>query len=155
MLREGEKPVARTRKLPQADLRSNKRNESEGASESEMKLANAGSVLRLRPRSLAGVFYYLGELVRTEFGLGTVAPADLAVPRSDRPGFRLFHVNRGPNPNSGVAIVHRGEQFGITIDPSGEYDGSSRAMQLLTDLIALQSNSKALPTPTVLTVLNQ
>jgi hypothetical protein len=126
-----------------------------GASEKDIALANAGATLKLRPRSLAGAFYYLGELVRTEFGLGTVRPEDLGIPRSDRPEFRLFHVNRGANPRNGIVVSHRGEQFGIEIDPTGEYDGSSRAMQLLTDLIALQSNSKSLPTPTVLTVLNQ
>jgi hypothetical protein len=40
----------------------------------------------------------------------------------------------------------------MAIDPAGNSDTSSRILQLLTDLLALQSSAKSLPAPNVIAV---
>ena len=106
----------------------------------------------MTPRSVEGIFHYLGEMVRTELGLAG-APESLAVPRSDKPEFRLFSLERRPPSPGDPWLAYRGQVFAANVDPSGEADASSRVIQLLTELLALQSSAKNLPAPNLITVV--
>jgi uncharacterized membrane protein YgcG len=124
--------------------------EADSSSGSSPQKAAEG--IALTTRSLEEIFYFLGEMVRTELGLATGEAASLAVALSDRSEFHLFRVERRL-PNSGEPWVsYNGEVFSIKVDPSGRADASSRIVQLLTDLLALQSSAKNLPAPNLIAI---
>jgi hypothetical protein len=108
--------------------------------------------LKFKTRSVEEMFHFLGEIVRTELGLAGSDSASLAIPSSDKPDFRLFHVERRlPIGDEPWAMIN-GQIFVIAIDVTGQYDASSRVLQLLTDLLALQSSAKNLPAPNLIAI---
>ena len=108
---------------------------------------------RIATRSVAGVFDYLGKIVRTELGLQTGEPVSLALKPYPGQELTLFRVRRGLAASSGIAVNYRGETIGIDLDPAGENDKSSRVLQILTELLALKSSAKNLPAPNLVTIL--
>lgn len=110
------------------------------------------SALKFKPRSVEEIFYFLGEIVRTELGLAGGEGASLAIPSSDKPEFRLFHVERRLPIGSEPWAMIDGQVFSVSIDVTGQLDASSRVLQLLTDLLALQSSAKNLPAPNLIAI---
>jgi len=120
----------------------------------------AGESITITTRSLEGIFYYLGEMVRTELGIANGDMLSLAIPSTQEEadtgqGFRLFRVERR-SPIAGEPwVFYNGTIYSITIDPSGQHDASSRILQLVADLMALQSSAKALPAPNLIAITTQ
>jgi len=108
----------------------------------------AGEGITISTRSLEGMFYFLGEMIRTELGLATGQPTSLAI-ESD---FHLFRVDRRLPLSGEPWVSYNGGIFSVAVDPSGQKDASSRILQFLTDLLALQSSAKSLPTPNVIAI---
>jgi len=108
--------------------------------------------ITFKTRSLEEIFSFLGEIVRTELGIAGGAEASLAIPSSDRPPFHFFHVERRPPVGEEPWVTLNGQMFSIRIDPSGYEDASSRILQLMTDLLALQSSAKNLPAPNLIAI---
>jgi len=111
--------------------------------------------LTFQGRSLEGIFYFLGEMVRIELGLTNGEATSLAIPSTweGRPHyFDLFHVERRPPSLGEPWVNYNGEIFSIRVDPSGQNDASSRVIQVLVDLLALQSSAKNLPAPNFITI---
>ncbi|MGH6825898.1 hypothetical protein [Methyloceanibacter sp.] len=117
------------------------------------QLQVAGLGIRLTTRSLEQIIFFLGEMVRTELGLGTGVGNSLALEYgAGQSPFNLFSIEpRRPDPGE-MSVKYNGQPFTIRVDPSGRLDTSSRIIQLLTDLWALQSSAKDLPAPNVITV---
>jgi hypothetical protein len=117
---------------------------------------SASEDLSLTVRSVEGVFLFLGEIVRTELGLKSGEPVVLVNSENGDPSngvpFYLFKIEqRLPSPGEISANFH-GLTYTISADASGA-DASSQVVQLLTDLLALQSSAKALPAPNVIAVV--
>ncbi len=114
---------------------------------------SVGATLRFTTRSLQGIFYFLGESVRTELGIGNQQPRSLAIPFPGDASYYLFHVQNGAS-GSSPSIFYNGQTYSYAIDPTGKSDGSSRIIQFLVDLLALQSSAKSFPTPNVISVIS-
>ena len=123
-----------------------------GASPKDREIPNTGPKVRFRPRSVEGAILYLGALVRTQWGLGGSANS-LEIPRIADPSYAIFKIHRGVSDRGWADVRYRGATYGISLDPSGNFDGSSRVMQLLTGVLALQSSSKDTPAPSVVTLI--
>lgn len=113
----------------------------------------AGLNFALTTRSVEGVIQFLGEMVRTELGIGDRPATSLAIPMGGGREFRLFRMVRGIPSRPGAWVTYAGEVYGIEVDPTGEQDSSSRVIQMLTDLLALQSSAKNLPAPNIISVI--
>lgn len=103
-------------------------------------------------RSVEGIFHYLGEIVRTELGLSGQAPTPLSIP--GRKEFKIFSLEQRMASGVEPSAFYDGTNYAISVDPAG-YNASSRVLQLLTDLLALQSSAKTLPAPSVISVISQ
>lgn len=113
----------------------------------------AGQGITLTTRSLEGIFFFLGEMVRTELGVATGEPISLGVLRGDgRPEFNLFKIEHRLPIRYEPWVMYDSQLFSIRVDPSGQNDASSRVVQLLTDLLALQSSAKNFPAPNLIAV---
>jgi hypothetical protein len=118
---------------------------------------NAAEGISITTRSLEGIFQYLGEIVRTELGIGNGQPTSLAIPRNQQEaetgeGFRLFRLQRRAPSLAEPWVLYDGHVYTIDVDPSGQADASSRVLQLVSDLLALQSSAKALPAPNLIAI---
>lgn len=105
-------------------------------------------------RSVEGIFGYLGAIVRREEGLADGRPEPLDLMAFDGTAYRLFRLERRQPTASDLTVAHEGATYALRVDPSGQ-DGSSRVLRLLTDLLALQSSAKNLPSPSVISVISQ
>lgn len=112
-----------------------------------------GLNISIKTRSVEQIFTYLGEISRTELGLAST-PEPLDLRDYNNNSYRLFRLHQGLSSRPYVSTNIDGQTFSIRVDPSGQ-DESGRVLQLLTDLLALQSSSKAQPAPTVISVINQ
>jgi hypothetical protein len=116
----------------------------------------ATTELKFKTRSLEEIFYFLGEMVRTELLAANNEPDLLAIPPLDIPGaagqFHLFHMERRLPKSGEPWVAYNGNIYCITLDPFGQNDASSRVVQLLTDLLALQSSAKNLPAPNLIAI---
>ncbi len=117
----------------------------------------AGESITITTRSLEGIFYYLGEMVRAELGIANGEMASLAIPSTAEEaetgqGFQLFRVERRPAIDGDPWVLFNGAIYSINVDASGQYDASSRVLQLVSDLMALQSSAKALPAPNLIAI---
>ncbi|ADV11702.1 hypothetical protein Mesau_02684 [Mesorhizobium australicum WSM2073] len=120
-----------------------------GASSKEIAMKKSGDKVRLRTRSLEGAILYLGALVRNEWGIGNAYD----IPHTSGPSYTVFKLGKGYSVANLVNVWYKGQGYGIARDPAGNIDGSSRVLQLLTDIQNLQSSSKDLPTQNVYTLL--
>jgi hypothetical protein len=105
--------------------------------------------INFKTRSVEGIFAFLGELVRTELGLDS--PPDPLFNPNGKPSY-LFRVEQRPPSDGEISATIHGSSYVITPDPSGD-DASTQVVQLLSDLLALQSNAKDLPAPNVIAVI--
>jgi hypothetical protein len=117
----------------------------------------AGVGISITTRSLEGIFYYLGEMVRTELGIANGQATSLAIPSNNQEaaggqGFKLFRVERRLPRVGEPWTLYQGAVYSITVDPSGQSDGSSRVLQIVSDLLALQSSAKNLPAPNLIAI---
>jgi hypothetical protein len=108
-------------------------------------------------RSLEGIFQYLGAIVRTELGIANGRPTSLAIPQNNEQaekgeGFRLFRLRRRAPSLAEPWVLYDGIVYTIDVDPSGQADASSRVLQFVSDLLALQSSAKALPAPNLIAI---
>jgi hypothetical protein len=118
---------------------------------------NAAEGISITTRSLEGIFQYLGEIVRTELGIANGQPTSLAIPRNQEEadrgqGFHLFRLYRRAPSLAEPWVLYDGHVYTIAVDPSGQADASSRVLQLVSDLLALQSSAKALPAPNLIAI---
>jgi len=123
-----------------------------GAPPAERAMPNSGVKLHFRTRSVKAAILYLGAMVRVQWGIAATSENNLQIPHSDGTKFSLFKVSRDSQAEW-VSVSYRGQYYGLKRDPAGLTDGSSRVMQLLTDSLALQSSSKDVPAPTIISVL--
>ncbi len=107
-------------------------------------------------RSLEGIFYFLGEMVRTELGLGLDGvPTSLATQfEGESCAYRLFSVKPRRPSHGEIGVKYKGQWFSVEVDPSGLCNSSSRVLQILADLWALKSSAKDFPTSNVVTIAN-
>ncbi|MER9195746.1 hypothetical protein NKI13_20995 [Mesorhizobium australicum] len=120
-----------------------------GASSKEIATKKSGDKVRLRTRSLEGAILYLGALVRNEWGIGNAYD----IPHTSGPSYTVFKLGKGYSVGNLLNVWYKGQAYGIARDPAGNIDGSSRVLQLLTDIQNLQSSSKDLPTQNVYTLI--
>lgn len=109
-------------------------------------------ILTITPRSVEGIIYYLGELARKQLGLDGVIPSPKL--RLDAPNVEayLFTIKKGNPDGLAIAATYEGSSYFIPVDPQGN-DRSSQVLNLLSQLLALNSSAKDLPTPTVIPVI--
>ncbi|MEI9417447.1 hypothetical protein [Mesorhizobium sp. Cs1321R2N1] len=124
---------------------------------------HAADNLKFTFRSVEGIFLFLGEIVRTQLGIGGGVPTKLADPNGGSesefsesdpatgPTY-IFKVEKGFGVRSRISANALGSNFTVASDPSGN-DASSQVIQILTDLIALKSSAKSLPAPSVIPVI--
>ncbi|WP_299329238.1 hypothetical protein [Parasphingopyxis sp.] len=92
-------------------------------------------------RSVEGVIYYLGEIVRSGRGL-----------RDDRNRL-IFDVTTGSPGTHSIHVEHRGQDWYIGASPEPGGDRSIQVISLISQLIALQTSSDALErSPSTLTI---
>ena len=106
-------------------------------------------------RSVEGIIYYLGELARGELKIGGISmgsPPDIATGRGYDQLFRVRQNCTGIGAE--IDAVYDGTRYCVSIDPSGA-DRSSQVMEIVLQLLALNTSAKTLPAPSVITVLGQ
>ena len=110
--------------------------------------------IRITTRSVEGIFQFLGEVTRKQLGL-TSTPVDLlSVTNAVGQSLTPFRVVEGAPSNAAVTILAEGTRYSIVTDASGLHDQSTRTFQVLSDLLAIQSSAKDLPTPNVISILS-
>ncbi len=134
-----------------------KSNNRSNSSDSKIKVANNVSFV---PRSVEGIYVYLGQMARTELGLNGKAAMELPDPSGNAEAqFRVDDPARGPvylfkldqrfASGSDIGANFDGSSYAVAVDPSGA-DASSQVIQILSDLQALKSSAKNLPAPSVI-----
>lgn len=118
---------------------------------------NPETQLEFRTRSVEGMFQFLGDVTRRQLGLaGTAADGDdMSVGAADGRMFFPFRVLAGVPQNVALTVTENQGFYSVVLDPSGKVDQSTRVIQILTDLLALQSSAKDLPVPNVISVLGR
>lgn len=105
----------------------------------------------LKTRSLEGVFQFLGDIVRHQNAIGSnTKPNAMAVGNS-----YIFRVQTARPAVPAFDVVMHSHTYYVAGDPNGKADYSSQVMQIVTDLLALQSSAKNIPSPGVLTVISR
>ncbi len=107
-------------------------------------------------RSVEGIIYYLGELARGELNIGGVnMGSPPTVPTGAGYNQVLFRVRQNCTGfGAEIDAVYNGTRYCVSIDPSGA-DRSSQVMEIVLQLLALNTSAKTLPAPSVITVLGQ
>ena len=107
-------------------------------------------------RSVEGIIYYLGELARGELNIGGVnMGSPPTVPTGAGYNQVLFRVRQNcTGLGAEIDAVYNGTRYCVSIDPSGA-DRSSQVMEIVLQLLALNTSAKTLPAPSVITVLGQ
>jgi hypothetical protein len=109
--------------------------------------------VHLTIRSVEGIIYYLGELARGELAIGvgqTLAPPEI---NTGLGVDRLFDVRQGCFAATGeIVTLYNGARYCVVIDPSGA-DRSSEVMEVVLQLLALNTSAKTLPAPSVISIL--
>ena len=104
-------------------------------------------------RSVEGIIYYLGELARGELDIGV--SQRLATPEigTGLGAARLFLVREDCTGIAGeIGTTYDGTRYCVSIDPSG-VDRSSEVMEIVLQLLALNTSAKTLPAPSVISIL--
>ena len=105
---------------------------------------------RFTPRSLQGIYAYLGSLTRIELGLDHPAES-IAVPGTEGP-FTLFEVKAGGGRGTDTAADFGPETFHVSTDPTGS-DASDEVLAIVAVLQALNSKATTLPAPVTTSIL--
>jgi hypothetical protein len=129
------------------------------STDSKVQVTNNVSFI---PRSVEGIYLYLGEMARTELGLTGREVAQLPDPNGkpealfpvnspSRGPVYLFKVDQRFASGSDIGANFDGASYAIAVDPTGA-DASSQVIQIMSDLQALKSSAKNLPAPSVVSV---
>lgn len=105
----------------------------------------------IHTRSVEQIIRFLGDMVRAELGLENGERADFPVGAVDGGSVRLFRIQEGSPSEGDIFATYHGRSFFIRPDATGA-DDSGEVVQLLAELIALQSSAKSYPTPNVISV---
>jgi len=106
-------------------------------------------------RSVEGIIYYLGELTRGELDIGVAKRLATPEVSTGLGPERLFVVRENCTGIwNEIGTVYDGTRYCVSIDPSGA-DRSSEVMEIVLQLLALNTSAKTLPAPSVITVLGQ
>ncbi|HUC18649.1 MAG TPA: hypothetical protein VMA37_13285 [Acetobacteraceae bacterium] len=109
--------------------------------------------VRLTIRSVEGIIYYLGELARGELDIGvgqTLAPPEIDTGLGID---RLFEVRQGCFATADrIVALYDGVRYCVAVDPSGA-DRSSEVMEVVLQLLALNTSAQTLPAPSVISIL--
>ena len=115
---------------------------------------NQSENIKLTLRSVEGVIKFLGEMARTELGLVN-PPERLAVQWNDELGLiQLFDVKErlATVGDIGASLEYR--HFAVKVSPS-ERDYTRRTIELVMELLALESSAKDLPALSVITLVGR
>ena len=116
----------------------------------------ASGDLRLSMRSVEGVIYYLGEIVRRELGLDgrpAFTPKIRTVPEADVDTV-LFALSRGMTTGPQISVGYDGVDYHLAVDPSAK-DRSAQVLELVLQLLAQNNSAKDLPAPSVIPVISR
>jgi len=110
----------------------------------------------LTVRSVEGIIYYLGELARGELDIGGGGMGSAPIVQTGAGSSQvLFRVRQNcTGLGAEIDAVYDGSRYCVSIDPSGA-DRSSQVMEIVLQLLALNTSAKTLPAPSVITVLGQ
>jgi hypothetical protein len=111
----------------------------------------SGEDLKINTRSVEAMFIYLGTIARNELGLVNGRPEDISIGGRGGPIVYIFKVKEGPIAGPSISTTFNGKLYSVEAGPTYT-DYSSQAIQMLVDLVALQSSSKNLPAPNVITI---
>lgn len=104
-------------------------------------------------RSVEGIIYYLGELARDELGIGVTQLHSVPEIQTAIGTDRLFWVQRNcTGYGAEIGARYGGAGYCIAVDPSGR-DRSSEVMEIVLQLLALNTSAKTLPAPSVISIL--
>jgi hypothetical protein len=120
-----------------------------GASEIDRKRKHAIE-LEISPRSVEGIIYYLGEIVRRQLGLDGGERFEPTVKNDNI----LFKVTRTPADGASISTTYEGTDYHVSVDPSG-HDRSVQVMEFVTQLFALSNSAKDLPAPSFISVITR
>jgi hypothetical protein len=120
-----------------------------GASAADRKKKHA-MVLEISPRSVEGIIYYLGEIVRRQLSL---EGEDLFEPTVKNDNV-LFKVSRTPAAGASISTTYEGVDYYVSVDPTGR-DRSVQVMEFVTQLFALSNSAKDLPAPNFISVITR
>lgn len=112
-----------------------------------------GTDIRITTRSVEGIFQFLGEIARQQLKMDGTSRDGLGVVDPTGRGLFPFRVVEGVPSNAALTILSDGKRYSVITDPSGSADQSTRVMQILTVLLAIQSSAKDLPAPSVISIL--
>ena len=120
-----------------------------GASEIDRKRKHAIE-LEMSPRSVEGIIYYLGEVVRRQLGLDGREIFEPTVQDDNI----LFKVTRIPAAGATISTTYEGADYHVSVDPLG-HDRSVQVMEFVTQLFALSNSAKDLPAPSFISVISR
>jgi len=104
----------------------------------------------MRPRSVQGIIYNLGEIARCQLHLEDGHEPCPEVTKGDT-GVPLIAVRHGQTDKALASATYLGEVFSIPSPGAGD-DRSGQVFELVTQLLALNKSAKDLPAPSIITV---
>jgi hypothetical protein len=112
--------------------------------------------LNITTRSVQQVIYYLGEIARRQLGLSSQPPLYPRVyrARSREDDALFFRLQRGITNSEALSVSYRGNTYTVDVDPKGS-DLSSQIIELVAQLLALNTAAKDLPTPNIIPVITR
>jgi hypothetical protein len=105
---------------------------------------------KLKMRSVEGIFQFLGTMARRQTNLDNAGAKTLTVGDNSF----AFLAQAGSSNGAGVEVWLHDKQFFVARDAAGK-NQSTQVLQLLTDLLALQSSAKNIPSPGLITVIGR
>lgn len=84
------------------------------------------------------------------------SPAQLPLLGGNPPHWFLpFFITDGQLKGSALTLSAAGRMYSVRSDPSGNADETTRVIQILTDLLAIQSSAKDIPNPSLISVIGR
>jgi hypothetical protein len=109
--------------------------------------------LSIRLRSVQNIFYYLGEIARSQLGLDGGAPyVQTVLNEYEQEEQSLITVVEGNSKRSLAAATYLDETYSVP-QLTAERDRSGQVMDILTQLLALLKSAEDLPAPSVIPVV--
>lgn len=105
---------------------------------------------KLKMRSVEGIFQFLGTIARRQTNLDRSGANTLTVGS----GTFAFLAQKGDANGSGVEVWLHEQPYFVARDAAGN-NKSTEVLQILTDLLALQSSAKNIPSPGLITVIGR
>lgn len=155
-------PVAFANGNVAADVSGAECGKSDNKAKSSKSKVQVAENVTFSMRSVEGIYLYLGQMARTELGLNGRTATELPDPSGraeaqfsvDDPArgpVYLFKLDQRFASGSDIGANFDGSSYAVAVDPTGA-DASSQVIQILSDLQALKSSAKNLPSPSVVSV---